>query len=187
MFSRTSFFRLCLALVVLSVAWATGFAQQAQTKDQTQNPGQGPFPRRFGPRGGEGSRPRPTGNFGPRVLEQLNLTDDQRKQIKGIVEQTFESNKGTREELQQLGEKRRQGTLSTDDQERARTLHQQMRGSMADTETKIEGVLTSEQKAKAQQLINERKAEFERNGGHGRGFPGRRAPDNASTPKPANP
>jgi Spy/CpxP family protein refolding chaperone len=185
MFSRTSILNLILAIALLSVAGVTGFAQQTQTRDQgkDQNLDRGPAGRKFGPHGGHGFSP--TGKYGPHILEQLNLTDDQRAQVKGIVAQTFASNQGAREEMRQLGEKRRQGTLSTDDQERARTLHQQMQKSFADTETRIEGVLTSEQKTKAQQLINERKTEFDRHGGRGRGNPGRRAPDQPSTPKPA--
>ena len=133
------------------------------------------------------SGPGPGGNFGPRLLEQLNLTADQKKQIRSAIEQSFESNKATREELRQLGEKRRQGTLSADDEARARTLHEQMRSSMADTETKIAAVLTAEQKAKAEQLIKERKTEFERFGGRRRGGPGQPGQGNPPAQKPNPP
>ena len=173
-----------LALGLLTAFGAVVSAQQPST----QNPAEGPG--RMGRGEGRGFRrgPGPGGNFGPRLLEQLNLTDDQKKQIRTAIGQTFESNKATREELRQLGEKRRQGTLSADDETRARTLHQQMRSSMADTETKIAAVLTAEQKAKAEQLVKERKTEGERSGGKRRG-PGRGQPGQGTPPaqKPSNP
>jgi Spy/CpxP family protein refolding chaperone len=120
-------------------------------------------------------------------LSGLNLADDQKKQVHAIIEQSFQSRKAEREELRQLVEKRRQGTLSADDQARARTLHQQMRASMADAETKIAAVLTTEQKAKAEELIKEHKANFEPFGGRPRGLRGQPGQGNPPPQKPANP
>src|SRR6266550_3387457 len=182
MFLRRKLTYAGLALGLLTAFGAVVSAQQPST----QNPAEGPG--RMGRGEGRGSRRGPgPGNFGPRLLEQLNLTDDQKKQIHTAIEQTFESNKATREELRQLGEKRRQGTLAADDEARARTLHQQIRSSMADTETKIAAVLTAEQKAKAEQLIKERKTEFERFGGRRRGAPGQPGRGNPPAQKPSTP
>jgi Spy/CpxP family protein refolding chaperone len=182
MFLRKNFTRAGLMLAFLIAA---GVGVQAQ-QPSTQKPAEGPGKME---RGGRGFRrgPRAGGNFGPHLLGQLNLTDDQKKQVHAIVTQTFESNKATREELRQLGEKRRQGTLSADDEARARTLHKEMRAAMGETETKIAAVLTAEQKAKVEGLMKERKAGFERSGGGRRGLRGQPRQGNPPATKPSNP
>lgn len=182
MFLRT---KLTNAGLLLTLLIATGVGVQAQ-QPSTQNPTEGPgrMERKMERRGrGLG----PGGNFGPHVLGQLNLTDDQKKQVHAIVSQTFESNKATREQLRQLGEKRRQGTLSADDQARARTLHKEVRAAMGDTEKKIAAVLTAEQKAKVEELRKERKAGFEGLDGRRRGFRGQPRQGNTPAAKPSNP
>src|SRR4030088_3380702 len=179
--------KLTLAGLVLGLLTAFGTVVSAQ-QPSTQDPGTGRG--RMGRGEGRGFRggPGPGGNFGPRLLEQLNLTDDQKKQIHAVIEQTFAGNDATREELRQLGEKRRQGTLTAEDEARAKTLHQQMRASMENTETKIAAVLTAEQKAKAEQLIKERKTEFERFGGRRRGAGrGQRGRGSPPAQKPSSP
>jgi Spy/CpxP family protein refolding chaperone len=186
MFLRT---KLTHAGWLLPLLIATGVGVQAQqpaTQDPTEGPGK--MERKM-ERSGRGFHrgPSPGGNFGPRVLGQLNLTDDQKKQVHAIVSQTFESNKATREEMRQLGEKRRQGTLSADDEARARTLHKEVRAAMGDTETRIAAVLTAEQKAKAQELMKERKAGFEGFGGRPRGIRGQPRQGNPPAVKPSNP
>lgn len=185
MFSRIRFLRVGLALGVIAIAGLAGFAQQPQNQDQKQSPDANSPQRPFGRREGRG--PGPDGNFGPWLLSGLNLTDDQKKQVHAIIEQTFQSRKAEREELRQLVEKRRQGTLTAEDQARARALHQQMRASMGDTETKIAAVLTAEQKARVEELIKERKANFERFGGRPRGLRGQPGQGNPPSQKPANP
>src|SRR5439155_1853322 len=121
----------------------------------------------------------------PSLLRELNLSDDQKQQVRTIIQQSFESSKTTREELRPLGEKRRQSTLTSDEETRARTLHEQMRASMKDTETKIAAVLTTEQKARAESLRKERKTNHERFGGRRRGFPGPPRQDNQPAQKPS--
>src|SRR6266850_2493792 len=173
--------KLTHAGLVLGLLTAFGGVISAQ-QPSTQDPAAGPGQIRRGAGRGFRHGPGPGGNFDPRLLEQLNLTADQKKQIHAAIEQAFESNKATREELRQLGEKRRQGTLSADDEARAKTLHQQVRASMGDTEMKIAAVL------KAEQLIKERKGEVERFGGRrrgaGRGQPG---PGNPPAQNPSTP
>jgi Spy/CpxP family protein refolding chaperone len=182
MFLRT---KLTNAGLLLTLLIATGAGVQAQ-QPSTQNPTEGPGKME---RRGRGFRrgPGPGGNFGPRVLGQLNLTDDQKKQVHAIVSQTFESNKATREEMRQLGEKRRQGTLSADDEARARILHKEIRAAMGDTETRIAAVLTAEQKAKAQELMKERKAGSEGFGDRRRGLRDQPRQGNPPATKPSNP
>jgi Spy/CpxP family protein refolding chaperone len=182
MFIRIKLIQAGLTLALLIGAGGSLQAQQPSTQNPTERPGKME-------RGARGFRrgPGAGGNFGPQMLGQLNLTDAQKKQVHAIVAQTFEGNKATREELRQLGEKRRQGTLSADDEARARTLHKEMRAAMGETETKIAAVLTADQKAKAEELRKERKAGFEGFGGRGRGVRGQPRQDNPPTTKPSNP
>ena len=185
MFLRTRFTFTGLSMGLLIAFGAAAQAQQPQTSTQNPAPGtEGTRP--FGRKEGRGFRggPGPGGSFGPRILRELNLTDAQKEQVRSIMQQNFAGNKAVREELLQLGEKRRQGTLTADDQTRARTLHDQMRASMKDTESKIGAILTAEQKAKVEELMKERKANHERFGGRRRGFPGQPGQSNPPTQKP---
>jgi Spy/CpxP family protein refolding chaperone len=127
------------------------------------------------------------GGFGHGALRELNLTDAQKQQVRTIIQQDFEGSKAVREELRQLGEKRRQGTLTTDEQARARTLHEQMRAAMKDRKAKIATVLTAEQKAKLEGFMKDRKAGREGFGGKRRGFRRQRGPENPPTQKPSSP
>jgi len=171
--------------VLLALLTAFGAIVQAQ-QPSTQTPAEGPG--RMGRGEGRGFRrgPRPRGRFGPRALGELNLTDAQKQQVRTIMQQGFESNKGLREEMRQLGEKRRQGTLTAADQTRARTLHEQMRAAMKERKTQIAAVLTADQKARLEALRKDRQAE-----GEGfrkrRGFRHQRGPENPPTQKPSSP
>ena len=181
MFLRTKLKSTALTLGLL-IAFATvGLAQQPST----QNPAEGPARIGRGERHGRG--PGAGGGFGLRLLRELNLSNDQKQQVRTIVQQSFAGSKATREELRQLVDKRRQGTLTTEEEARARTLHQQMRASMKDTETKIASLLTAEQKAKAEELRKERKTNREEFGGPRRGLRGRAGQENPPAQKPSNP
>ena len=186
------FLRARLTFTGFSLGLLTAFGsvtQAQQPQPSTQNPTPGTETARpFGRKEGRGFRhgPGPGGRFRPRALRELNLTDAQKEQVRSIFQQNFAGNKSVREELQQLGEKRRQGTLTAEDQARARTLHEQMRASMKDSKTKIEALLTAEQKAKAEELMKLRRANHERFGGRRRGFPGQPSQGNSPTAKPPN-
>ena len=56
-------------------------------------------------------------------IGELNLTDEQRQQRRAIMERRLESTKVQREELFRLGEKRRAGTFTTDDEGRAKVFY----------------------------------------------------------------
>jgi len=124
--------------------------------------------------------------LGPGALRELNLTDDQKQQIQKIREANFASTKPQREELRQLMQKRFQGTLTAEEQARAKALHETMQTSRKESESKIAATLTPEQKAKLEELMKERKANHD---GFGRrdGFRKERGQRNQSTPPPANP
>jgi Spy/CpxP family protein refolding chaperone len=159
--------KLALAAMALGLAvvfFGTALAQNPQptqpqsTTDNSAGKQQpGGFGRGEGRRGpGPGMRP---GLFNRRIQSELNLTDDQKKQLQSIFRQSFEGTKAQREQMEQLAQKRSQGTLSADDEAREKTLHQQMRASMRETEAKAESVLTPDQKAKLDQLRKQREAD----------------------------
>jgi Spy/CpxP family protein refolding chaperone len=158
----------------LIVGLLAGLAVVASAQQPaTQNPGPATDASRSIGRGAGRFRRgsgRPSG-FGRAILRELNLTDDQRQQTRAIVKEKFAANQSLREELRQLGEKRRQGTLTTEEQARARTLSEQMRAAMKDTHERISSVLTPEQKARIAELRKERRADHERLGRKRRGFP----------------
>ncbi|SRR6266436_1195336 len=182
MFSRTKFTSAALALGLLTAFGAIVQAQQTGN----QNPNEGPGQKRREDRGFRRG-PHRDGGFGPGFLRELNLTDDQKQQVHTIIQQSFANSTATREELRQLEEKRRQGTLTTEEEARTRTLHEQMSASMKETETKIASILTPEQKAKLEELRKERKANHEGRGGPRRGFRGQTGPGNPPAQKPSNP
>ena len=186
MFLRTKLKSATLTLGLLTAFGAVAVVVRAQ-QPATQNPTAGP--ERMGRGEGRGFRrgPGAEGGFGPAMLRELNLTDDQMQQVRTILQQSFAGSKTAREELRQLGEKRRQGTLTTEEEARARTLHEQMRAAMKDTETKIASVLTVEQKAKIEELRKERKAKHKGFGSPRRGFRGQPGQGNPTTQKPSTP
>jgi len=163
-----------LILGLLTALAITAAAQQPAT----QNPGPatdsaGRSGDRFGRGAGRGLR-RGLGRqdgFGPGILRELNLTEDQKQQIRAIVKEKFAANQSLRQEIRQLGEKRRQGELTAEEQARARTLREQMQTAMKDTHERISSVLTPEQKARIAELRKERRANHERFGRNRRGFP----------------
>src|SRR5215813_12681853 len=97
--------KLCLTVALLLTAGtaAPGQNQQSPTPKQTPNPSSAQGPSVRPPGRGFRSDHEP-GPFGPRVLQQLNLTDTQREQIRTIIQQGFESTKAQRLELRQLGD-----------------------------------------------------------------------------------
>jgi len=180
---RTKIFTAGLAMALFATV---GFAQQQQNQTSGQSPevkeGQRP-PGREQARGFRRERG-PRGLFDPRLMHELNLTDDQRQQIGQIVANNFENTKEQRELLGQLIEKKRQGTLTDEEQARLKSLHEQMRLSMQITESRIAALLTADQKAKLEQIIKERRENRERFGERRRGGFG--AP-NQSNPQPQKP
>ena len=175
--------RLTYAALMLGLLTAFGAAVQAQ-QTATQNPaeGNGRMGRGHGRLQGPGR-----GEFGPGLVRELNLTDDQKQQVRSIMQQSIAGNKATRDEMRQLAEKRRQGTLSADEQARALALRQQMRTSMKDAHAKIAGVLTAEQKTKAGELRKERRGNRERRRSPRRGSLGRPGQGTPPVQKPPTP
>ena len=93
-----------------------------------------------------------------RGLRQLDLTDQQKQQAHSIIQSNFKNTQAQRQELRQLMQKRRAGTLDPNDQARARELHGQLMEGRKATRTQLAALLTPEQKAKLEEMIKARRA-----------------------------
>jgi len=158
MFSRKS--PITVLLVILAFG-ATICAQQTPSAE-----GGGQFKsrtERLAERGERRSRHEGMGHRGGmrHLIRELNLTDQQRQQARDIMRRRLQSTSAQREELFKLREQRIAGTLTSDDEARAKALRQEMRAGMEGTRAEMEGILTAEQKTKLEQLKQERKAKFE--------------------------
>ena len=105
------------------------------------------------------------------AMRGLNLTDAQKQQAQSIMKANFESNKTLRDELHQLMQKRRQGTLSDIEQARGRELRKQLQESRKNARTQLAGLLTEEQKAKLEERRKNRRERRERFGRRGMNRP----------------
>ncbi len=116
--------------------------------------------RKFGKegRGGHGSK------MMMGALAQLNLTDAQKTQIKSVMEANRPANQGTREEMRGLMMKKRDGSITADEQTKLEGLRQQAKASADQTHSSILAILTPEQrtqldemKIQREQKMNERR------------------------------
>jgi Spy/CpxP family protein refolding chaperone len=73
------------------------------------------------------------------------------------MQRQFAATKAQREELFQLREKGLAGNFTPEDQARARTLHQEIRGAMAGGRGEMIGILTPEQRSQLETLQQQRK------------------------------
>ena len=150
--------RLGIAGVILGLLMfgASALAQQTQQNSNTAAPEQrGAQMRRMMMR-----RRAMRGEM--RGFRQLNLTDQQRQQMRSIVQAQGQGSQAQRQEMRQLMEKRRAGTLTAQDETRAKELRQQLRQSRQGVRTQMMNVLTADQKAKMEEMIKTRRANHEK-------------------------
>lgn len=95
------------------------------------------------------------------IMPGVQLSEEQRQQARTIMQGRLEGTKTQREELFKLREKRIAGTLSADDEARAKALHQEIRAAMEGSRTEVQGILTAEQKAQIEEFQKQRKARRE--------------------------
>lgn len=93
-----------------------------------------------------------------RALRQLNLTDQQKQQARTIIQTNFQSTQTQRQELRQLMQQRRAGTLDANGQARAKEIRTQLMEGRKATRTQLSALLTPEQKAKLEEMIKARRA-----------------------------
>lgn len=160
------FLRTKLSVAGLAVSLSGGVALAQQTQPSVQNPAAGVQQTR---RAGMARRVMKRRARQPmfRVLRQLNLTDQQKQQVRSIVKTNLQSTKEQRQELRQLTRQWRQSTLSPDGLARANELRKQLMEGRKAVRDQLTGILTPEQKAKLEEMIKTRRANhglFERQG-----------------------
>lgn len=151
---RKSLTVVSLTLGLICAFSAVAFGQQPTTPDNGQQQ------RQWGRGGGGGGNRRGMGGEGQgmmRVLEQLNLTDAQKQQVKSIEDKLQADTKSQREELRSLRESNQGGTPSADTQSRMQTLRSQIEAANKTAHDAIMNVLTSDQRTQLEQLMKERR------------------------------
>jgi Spy/CpxP family protein refolding chaperone len=97
-----------------------------------------------------------------RGLRQLDLTDQQKQQARSIMQTNFQNTQAQRQELRQLMQQRRAGTLDANGTARAQELRKQLMESRKSTHAQLTALLTAEQKAKLEELKKMRRANHQR-------------------------
>jgi Spy/CpxP family protein refolding chaperone len=91
------------------------------------------------------------------AFQQLNLTDQQKQQLRSIIQTQFQTTQAQRQELRQLAQKRRTGTLTAEETTRATELRQQLRQSRQAVRSQMIATLTPEQKTQLETMIKTRR------------------------------
>ena len=147
-------YRLIAGAGVLTLLASAALAQQPPAPKQ---------PGGEGPRGmGRMGRPGREGRAGLRSghgLGRLNLSDAQREQLRGIESRYAAGFRARREELHTIRQSGRQtgGTLTAEQEARARQLHEELRADAEKMRTEMRGVLTEEQRTQLQSMREEMK------------------------------
>lgn len=154
---------LTTAALTLAVGAFSTFAT-AQTSDGTSESGtvqkqERREGKRFGKRGGRGEgmrgEKRGGGKFGMRGLRGLNLTDEQKEQVRNIMETNRAANQASREEFRTLRQARRGGTLDATQQARLKALKDQMKQNAEAIQTQVLAILTADQRTQLEQQKEE--------------------------------
>ena len=151
---------LTVAIAIFAVSTFT-FAQDdkaatpAPDKEKTERPFKGEG-HGFGKHGGHGE------GFGHRhggmmrMMHELNLTEEQKTQIHSIMDAN-KPDQATRDEMRNLFEAKRGGTITADQQARLDTLKEQGKAKFKAVHEQIMNVLTAEQKVQLEQKKAEMK------------------------------
>jgi periplasmic protein CpxP/Spy len=133
-------------------------AQDSNTNNQQESTKRERKSERGGMRGDKGMRGGKHG--GDRMmmgaLRQLNLTDAQKAQIKTIFE-TNKPNQAQFGEMRGLMQKKRDGSITEQEQARLQEIKTQARANAEQTHNAILAVLTEEQKAQLEQLKQQKR------------------------------
>jgi len=154
--------RLGIAGVILGLLMfgASALAQQTQQNSNAAAPQQPSAQRQMIMRRMMKRRRARAGEM--RGLRQLNLTDQQKQQLRSIRQTQGQGSQAQRQEMRQLMEKRRAGTLTAQDETRAKELRQQLMQSRPGVRAQMMNVLTADQKAKLEEMMKTRRANHEK-------------------------
>ena len=157
-----------LSILALFAAFAM-FSMNAAAQDDSGQPAkdgtavpQKPDGKRFGRRPhGEGFRGERGGRGGMmRGMRGVNLTDAQKEQIRSVRESS-KPDQATMQEMKTLRDAKRNGTLTPEQQQRMKALHQQTRAQGESVHKQIMAILTPEQLQQIEQNKQEMKKKFE--------------------------
>jgi P pilus assembly/Cpx signaling pathway, periplasmic inhibitor/zinc-resistance associated protein len=97
------------------------------------------------------------GNFGMHEMRGLNLTEEQKTQIRSIIEANRASSvQIDRNEMRQIMEAKRSGTITAEQEARLKSFHEQRRAEAERVREQIMAILTPEQKAQLEKRKQER-------------------------------
>ncbi len=152
--------KLTVSAIILSLGAcsATALAQQTQPANpavSAQQPGNADLRRLRGMR-------RRALMDRQRALAQVNLTDAQKQQVRTIIQTQGQNTSTQRQELRQLMQQWRTGTLTPEGQARVKELRQQLMESRKGVHAQMQNVLTAEQKAKLHEMRESRRANREK-------------------------
>jgi protein CpxP len=144
---NSTFIKTALTLALTGALGLATFAQTPQTAT----------PQQEGPHEGHGRGHKGFGHKGGRfergAFRQLNLTDAQREQIRAIHDRYAQTYAPQRQELRTIMETRRNGgTLTPEQEARARELREQFRANGEKLHAETLAVLTPEQREQLKQL-----------------------------------
>ena len=152
-----------ITLVFAIITMTTFVSAQDENKEQAPKPeikkrdgqrGQRGFRKgKRGKRGMHGFRGRRGGSL--RLLRRIELTEDQKGQIRTLMETQRSTNQPMREEARELYMKRRDGSITETEQSRLEQIRRDMKASHEQLETTILGLLTPEQTTKLEQMKTE--------------------------------
>jgi Spy/CpxP family protein refolding chaperone len=151
------FLRTKLSVAGLAIILSGGVALAQQTQTTAQNPAAGVQKTRRAAMARRGMQRRARQPMF-RFLRQLNLTDQQKEQARSIIQTNLQSTKTQRQEMRQLTQQWRQGTLAPEGLARAKELRGQLAESRKGVRAQLTGILTPEQKAKLEEMIKTRRA-----------------------------
>ena len=151
-----------ITLALATVAFTTFVSAQDTNKQDDSMQKQEKSERRggrrgFGRKGMRGGKRDGGDKMLMRSLGQLNLSDAQKEQVRGISETFKTSTQTQREELRSLGMKKRDGIISADEQARFKEIRTQLKTSGEQMHNSVLAVLTVEQRAQLEQMKEEMK------------------------------
>ena len=150
-------------LALATFAFTTFVPAQETPKQEDPTQRQEKFERRgFGGKRGDGKGRRGGKHGGGdrmlmRSLQQLNLSDTQKEQVRGIFETFKTSTQTGREEMRGLGMKKRDGIITADEQARFKEIRTQLKASGEQMRNSVLAILTAEQRTRLDQIKEEMK------------------------------
>jgi len=149
-----------VTLALTTVAFTTFVVAQDTNKQDDSMQQQKKFERRggkrgFGRKGMRGGKHDGGDRMLVRSLGQLNLSDAQKEQTRGIFENFKTSTETRREEMRGLAMKKRDGIITTEESARFKEIRTQLKTSGEQMRNSVLAILTAEQRTQLDQIKEE--------------------------------